>query len=566
MNQMSFEFGAVTAVHSIANLVGIVDSSGLGQGRKRDLISALHRVCAMAGKDPAFVAASPQTIRDLFDGILPAAHGITGKTLNNIRSNVRTALVLAGLVDQVRGRALKCPVWCELASLAQDHRAIATGLATFMGFCSLRSIESTKVTNETVQRYLEWLEDRTIHDDPKGMARQVPLLWTRLRELHPELNLPPLHKLSFQKPRKIGWEAVDPAFRADAECYLQMRADPDPDDDDAPLRPLAASTLRQIREYLRLAYDAVVKGRSGKPPAALADLVQPDALKLVIAAYRKPDGSTTAFLGSMVQCLLQVGELHVKLPPAEIASLKKRTRRYRHASNDLTDKNKATLRHFDDGILCATLFRLPDQLMRQGRELMCSDLAKAARLFQAGLAIGILLNAPMRAQNLIALHVGEHFRFGRGKAPARILIPAAQTKSRRIDLAYELAPQLTQALQWYRLHMLPALQADSCGRLFVMPGGKARSQPNLSDLIKKAVADHLGIHMTPHQFRHLAANLYLDQHPEDFETVRQVLGHSFTKTTHIYAGRGNERGSRVYSSFVTKKSEKLRRRHGTRGK
>jgi integrase len=40
--------------------------------------------------------------------------------------------------------------------------------------------------------------------------------------------------------------------------------------------------------------------------------------------------------------------------------------------------------------------------------------------------------------------------------------------------------------------------------------------------------------MTPHQFRHLAAKLYLDQHPDGFETVRRLLGHKSIEITMRY--------------------------------
>jgi len=40
--------------------------------------------------------------------------------------------------------------------------------------------------------------------------------------------------------------------------------------------------------------------------------------------------------------------------------------------------------------------------------------------------------------------------------------------------------------------------------------------------------------MTPHQFRHLAAKLYLDQHQDGCETVRRLLGHKSLETTMRY--------------------------------
>jgi hypothetical protein len=56
--------------------------------------------------------------------------------------------------------------------------------------------------------------------------------------------------------------------------------------------------------------------------------------------------------------------------------------------------------------------------------------------------------------------------------------------------------------------------------------------------------------MTPHQFRHYGATSYLEQHPEDFETAREMLGHAWTKTTRIYAGSSGRRASRAYNQHL----------------
>ena len=76
----------------------------------------------------------------------------------------------------------------------------------------------------------------------------------------------------------------------------------------------------------------------------------------------------------------------------------------------------------------------------------------------------------------------------------------------------------------------------------------------------------VGIHMTPHQFRHLAAVLYLEAHPEDFQTVSDLLGHSFAKTTLVYAGSSSRRASRAYGKLVIEQRQAaaLKQRHSGR--
>jgi integrase len=87
------------------------------------------------------------------------------------------------------------------------------------------------------------------------------------------------------------------------------------------------------------------------------------------------------------------------------------------------------------------------------------------------------------------------------------------------------------------------------GFLFVTKKGSKKGQETITHQIIAAIARHIGIHMTPHQFRHFAATSYLEDHPEDFETARAFLGHAWSKTTRIYAGSSSRRASRAYNDF-----------------
>ena len=62
--------------------------------------------------------------------------------------------------------------------------------------------------------------------------------------------------------------------------------------------------------------------------------------------------------------------------------------------------------------------------------------------------------------------------------------------------------------------------------LFVTEKGTRKHQATLTVQIIDAIMRHIGIHMTPHQFRHFGATSYLERHPEDFETARALFGHA----------------------------------------
>jgi integrase len=62
---------------------------------------------------------------------------------------------------------------------------------------------------------------------------------------------------------------------------------------------------------------------------------------------------------------------------------------------------------------------------------------------------------------------------------------------------------------------------------------------------------HLGVKLTPHQFRHLAAKIALDANPGAYELVRQLLGHKILKTTtNFYAGIDTRRAGRAHADLI----------------
>ena len=69
--------------------------------------------------------------------------------------------------------------------------------------------------------------------------------------------------------------------------------------------------------------------------------------------------------------------------------------------------------------------------------------------------------------------------------------------------------------------------------------------------MKKAIFDHTGLQMTPHQFRHAAAKLLLDARPGHYEVVRKLLGHKSLTTTYAhYAGAETDAAVELYDDII----------------
>lgn len=549
-----------------AQLIKWIQARNLPQAQERDWVSAINRICHMGGVSASKFVVTPVNARDLLTKIEPAAHGVSRKTFSNIRSNFTSACVAVGVIDgNLRGVAKQHPEWAKLRELIADHKSLSNGLARFMAFCAFKSIAPDEVNDAVLTNYFSWLEQRTLVPKPLAHARCVPKRWNKASE---QFDSWPNQKLSAieigRTERKTAWVDLPCEFKQDADRYLESRRNPDPFDEhpNAPTRPLAVGTIRQQREHIRLAFHVLLEANC--PPKRLADLVEPEPVKIVLRHYLGSHDrrESNAFVVGLGKTLIAIAKTYLRLDESELERLKKLTGKLPPVPFDLTEKNKKLLRHFDDDRNIAALFHLVDRLFENAKYRLENRLSYFHNPAQAGLAIAILMAAPIRGQNLVTLNWRRHFHSSNSvndkKNDLRLIIPAPETKTRRRDCIFGVDAWLQKRIDWYRRNILPAINADPNGDLFALPSAERRSQNGLSRLITQTVKRELGIHMTPHQFRHLAAKTYLDHHPDDLETVRQMLGHSFMKTTLIYSGMSGERASCAYAAHLADQRERTR--------
>ena len=89
--------------------------------------------------------------------------------------------------------------------------------------------------------------------------------------------------------------------------------------------------------------------------------------------------------------------------------------------------------------------------------------------------------------------------------------------------------------------------------LFINADGRPKSGESLRDGIVKAIKRSVGVHMTPHQFRHLAGELILRDNPGAYALVQQVLGHKNLKTTmNFYAADQSRAAGRILDEILSK--------------
>ncbi|MFZ2139976.1 MAG: site-specific integrase [Xanthobacteraceae bacterium] len=549
-------------VTTLADLLAFLEGTSLTGTRRRDMVSAINRVCEMAGMAPANVPADPAFLRGMLSRVRPAAHGVSAKSYSNQRSLLAAALQLARVIDPLgRGSARRDPEWGPLLEAVTDDERLSNGLATFANWCASQGISPGDVNDTAVQPFLNWLEAKTLYPKPRDCVRRVPNIWN---EASTKFNFWPTTKLttiSFKPaPKHLQWSGLSPSFKQEADTSLALRANPDLFDQrpEAPKRPLAATTLRQQREHLRLA--ASILAQNGEAIDRLADLVTPERFKRVLRYYHdKANREPNAFVIGVAKTLIQVAQYHAGVTAKEVGELKRLASKLPAVPFDLTPKNKTLLRQLESERIRAKLLFLPEQLMA----VVAKDLERGRVRFveaQVAIAIDILLAFPLRPQNLSGLTWQNNFSEPNGPRGQLLAHIAARDTKGKKDLVSEIPDEVALRIRWYRRHVLPRLGADVNGPLFVTKRGSRKEQATLTRQITDAIVRHIGIPMTPHQFRHFGATSYLEEHPEDFETARALLGHSWSKTTRIYAGSPSRRASRAYGQHLFKQRELLKLR------
>ena len=531
----------------------------LTSNRKRDLRSALKSYAKLRDETLGCLPLDLATIRETLDSMVAAQALVSRKRWANLRSDLGAAIEASGLRPMLRtANVVPDAMWQRLLEPSVDQK-IRYGLSRFSRWATLRGIAPADVDNVVLQNFIAELEAMTLARRIETQRRAVATAWNKLGQIWPQMGLRALViPATAVVPSRIDWSQLRASFRADVDRHLAWCAVPDPLDDNARRRALAPRTLHLRRNHIHSAVHAAhAAGLDVTPWQSLANLVEPDVFRATLRRMWEESGRTlTAYTHGVASTLVAVAAEWVKPSAEDIAKLKALRHKLGGLRSGLTEKNRALIRQFDDPRLVQQLMELPDLLWKRAKR----DLETSRRPFldlQSALAIDILLHVPLRMENLSALSFEKHLHWPQGsKKPALIAFKENETKN-RTTLEFELPETLSHRLQTYRNDVAPKVTGRRPTDVFVTWTGTSRAQATVTDAIERAVLRNLGIEITPHQFRHLAAKIILDRNPGAYELVRQLLGQKNMKTTtNYYAGLDTRRAGRAHAELL----ERLR--HG----
>jgi integrase len=217
----------------------------------------------------------------------------------------------------------------------------------------------------------------------------------------------------------------------------------------------------------------------------------------------------------------------------------------------MTEKNRATLRCFEDETLVSDFLSLPETIVCRHRNRTEIKVRHAIEV-EVALAIELLTVAPVRISNLAAIDLKRNLiRIGNGKDARVHLYFAASAVKNETELEFPLPPSTVTLLDLYLSTFRSKLVRARNDWLFPGEAEGPKQAALLSSQIAKTVEREIGVRLTAHQFRHLAGYLYLKANPGGHEVVRRLLGHRSIETTiRFYAGMEISEAIRHYDRHI----------------
>jgi len=540
---------------TMADVLFVIErDTSLPKSKREAWCCSGRRIAKFLGRDPAQLPARLGALRFGIARLHHAQLGVSRKTLQNHIANLKATVRHFDSTERLTGRGIALTsAWKVLYEKLTAAR-LRLGLSSFLRYCSANDINPSSVSDGAVEAFIRYTNEVQFTIKPRDLHKQVTRCWNRAQESVPGWPQVTLTIPDFRpKATSLPWDAFPRSLLEDVERHLALLGGDNILDEDAPDRACKPSTITTRRNYLRLAASAAAKqGVPAETLGSLADLVSPSTVRLILEHYlAKKDGEIVTFTIDMAERLLAIARVYVKTPEVQIQVLERycvRLRKKRRAG--LTEKNTAVIRTFKNPENRNRLKRLPGQLFDEALAERNAPIQAAVKA-EIALAIQILLVAPMRLANLAALNLEENVvRVGGIEPTYHLVIPPEEVKNEE-PLEYPLPKVMNEMLGTYLAVFRPRLCRNASPWLFPGEFDGHKTKGTLSGQIIDRITKEIGIRVTPHQFRHLAAAFILEKDPANYEFVRRVLGHKNLQTTiNFYVGLETVDAIRKFSAMA----------------
>ena len=529
----------------------------VGLLRRREICSAITSVSKWLNLPPEMIPAAMSYLRPLLGRLHPIQLGVSERRLQNVRSLLLSAFRIAGLSTKLATyMAQMSPAWQKLWDLMEGDTYGRTELSRFFRYCSANDVAPLGVTDAVSSDYLAALEAESLITKPRVRHQSVCRVWNRLAVQHKAAGWP---QIELTVPRyetrlySIDASLVSDEIKNDLAGYLSNLSGDDlfgsmP----KPFRPKSVAIFRgHFWRYLSALHHS---GVSLTEVITLDELVVPAMFEHAMRwLYERNGKKTSKHIGEIAWAVRCYAVKYRTCDDETLAFYQRAIERLRVKTPGLSDKNRTAMAQFNDPKAVTRYVALPSTLWTKAVEISLTTEGKKKRkaaqiMVQAAIAIEIMMFAPIRIQNLSTIRLDEHM--GWQAERLRLSFPAHEVKNdQALDflLPAEASERIKRYIKEWRSLFIPATNP------YLFPGrnGKPKDQSALRNQMKKAIFDHTGLQMTPHQFRHAAAKLLLDARPGHYEVVRKLLGHKSLTTTYAhYAGAETDAAVELYDDII----------------
>lgn len=523
--------------------------------RHRARISAVKLIAEYLHRAPSDVPAEPRALRRQISGLHPAQCGVKPKSLSNVKSTLAEALRSAGAMPPKEPQAKRTPEWQSFLDCATAQHQV-WGLSRFVNYCCHRQINPENVTNDVVNEYRTFLDDRLLTKDPLEHCKAMGDTWNHIVKN----NDLPLTKLEFERrQRYVARSLTDypQSLQEEIDAYLKRLSHADIFDEHGPDKPLRPTSLRNIRAHLAQFLDALVSaGAQCEDFSGLSDVVTIANVKTGFRAIMKRTGANAppSGLGNIAASLTAIARHQLDLDESELREFLAIKKKVSSDPKGMSPKNAERLSQFNDWSNVVLLVSLSNVLMERANANPLSRVSALEAMHAAALVI--LLSCPMRAKNLASLDLDRHVKARRNGTHTNytLRVDGIEVKNGE-PIEVELNARSSKTLHRYITQFRPIISEARGTALFPRKSdGKPRAPNNFSAEIKDVIYRETGLEVHTHLFRHIAAKLYLMERPGDFETVRRLLKHKKLQTTmDFYAELSNQWAHDHYDEVVLSK-------------
>jgi len=535
----------------------IAEAVDLPEGKRRHWTTSLRQVAKALDRPLEVIPARYSAVRADLINLHEAPAGLTAKTLQNHKSNAKSALLYLAREKGVPEHGAPLMEEWEALKAKIEGSLVRHRLSSFMRFCSANSIKPKEVTESVVERFIDY-RARCGKPADTAFRRVMARAWNANVGAitgWPDIKLV---EPAVKSTVEISWSNFPEGLRRGIDSYLEGLTKIRRNCKGQRVRPLKPVTLHTRRAELQGAARMAVK--AGVPVEnlnSLAALLAPEVAEQVLEAYCKKNGEKPKlYTIDLAGRFLSIARETKCLNDVDCERLNEmREVLDEERPEGFTEKNASLIRQVLAPDVWDRVVNLPFRMMAEARRNRVRAPVQSAVKAQIAVAIAILTIVPVRIKNLTEIRLGLNLSKPGGPGSDYWLnFPDYDVKN-RMKLEYALDEYITPLIDEYIHDFWPTLLRGR-NEDYLFPGMRsgAKGKVSFSGQITKRVLKLTGLRITAHQFRHAAGAIILQEQPGNYELVRQILGHrSLSTTIRCYIWLKNVHAHQIYQKIVRKR-------------